>query len=52
VGFFVDGDEVTILSQIQAGWYRYTSEWRFKADGTILPRFGFAGVLWPNECVA
>jgi len=51
VGFFVDGDEVTILSQIQAGWYRYTSEWRFKADGTILPRFGFAGVLSPNECV-
>jgi len=51
VGFFVDGNEVTILSQLQAGWYRYTSEWRFKADGTILPRFGFAGVLTGGNCV-
>jgi len=28
-----------LVSEMSAGWYRYVSEWRFHADGTIQPRF-------------
>jgi Cu2+-containing amine oxidase len=34
---------------MEAGWYRYMSQWRFTPDGTIKPRFGFAAV--ENSCV-
>lgn len=52
VSFYVDSSEVVIRSQLRAGWYRYTSEWRLAADGTINPRFGFGGVLTRyNGCV-
>ncbi|KAK3684186.1 copper amine oxidase [Podospora appendiculata] len=55
VSFYVDaaaGGEVVIRSQLRAGWYRYTSEWRLAADGTMRPRFGFGGVLLQyNACV-
>ena len=34
---------------MEAGWYRYKSEWRFHVDGTIKPRFGFAAV--EDSCV-
>jgi hypothetical protein len=34
---------------MQAGWYRYVSEWRLHADGTIRPRFGFSAVT--SSCV-
>jgi hypothetical protein len=50
VVLWLDGDEVVIVSQLQAGWYRYVSEWRLHADGTIRPRFGFAGVRNPCTC--
>ncbi len=50
VAVWVDGDEVVIVSQIQAGWYRYVSEWRLAADGTIRPRFGFAATQNPCTC--
>ncbi|MGI9023098.1 MAG: hypothetical protein ACR2HV_07700 [Acidimicrobiales bacterium] len=50
VALWVDGDEVVIASQIQAGWYRYVSEWRLAADGTIRPRFGFAAARNPCTC--
>lgn len=43
------GQEVVLVSEMEAGWYRYVSEWRFDHDGTIWPRFGFAGV--GNSCV-
>jgi hypothetical protein len=33
-----------VLSEIEAGWYRYVTEWRFGLDGTIEPRFGFDAV--------
>ena len=29
--------EIVVISEIEAGWYRYMSEWRFGADGTIRP---------------
>ena len=44
VAIYVDGSEVVLVSEMQAGWYRYVSMWRLDADGTIRPRFGFAAV--------
>jgi hypothetical protein len=49
VGIYVAGDEVVLVSELEAGWYRYVSEWRLDADGTIRPRFGFAAVS--SSCV-
>lgn len=49
VGIFVQGQEVVLVSEMEAGWYRYVSEWRLHTDGTIRPRFGFAAVQ--NSCV-
>jgi hypothetical protein len=48
VAVYVDGAEVVLVSEMQAGWYRYISEWRLHANGTIRPRFGFAGT--ENRC--
>src|ERR1700730_13968748 len=41
VAIYVTGQEVVLVSEMQAGWYRYISEWRLHSDGTIRPRFGF-----------
>ncbi len=49
VGIYVKGQEVVLVSELEAGWYRYVSEWRLHADGTIRPRFGFTGI--ENSCV-
>jgi Cu2+-containing amine oxidase len=46
---YVQGLEVVLVSEMQAGWYRYISQWRLHADGTIRPRFGFSAVK--NSCV-
>ena len=49
VAIYVDaGTELVLVSEMEAGWYRYVSEWRFRLDGTILPQFGFDGVQ--NSC--
>lgn len=40
--------EWVLISELAAGWYRYTSEWRFALDGTITARFGFDAVR--NNC--
>ena len=45
---YVDGTDVVIVSELSAGWYRYISQWRLGADGTISPRFGFAATA--NTC--
>ncbi|WP_222268559.1 hypothetical protein [Modestobacter marinus] len=45
---YVEGTEVVIVSELAAGWYRYISQWRLAADGTIRPRFGFAAAA--NTC--
>ncbi|MCA1690924.1 MAG: hypothetical protein LC733_01525 [Actinobacteria bacterium] len=47
VALFVDGDELLIVSQLQAGWHRYVNEWRLASDGTIRPRLGFSAVTNP-----
>jgi hypothetical protein len=49
VGIYVQGQEVVLVSEMEAGWYRYVTEWRLHADGTIRPRFGFTAV--ENSCV-
>jgi hypothetical protein len=49
VAVYTNGDEVTLMSELEAGWYRYISEWHFFTDGSIQPIFGFGGVT--NSCV-
>src|SRR5215217_1738884 len=49
VGIYVQGQEVVLVSEMEAGWYRYVSEWRLSTNGTIRPRFGFAAV--ESSCV-
>ncbi|MDT7687411.1 MAG: hypothetical protein QOE46_170 [Acidobacteriota bacterium] len=44
VGIYVQGQEVVLVSEMEAGWYRYVSQWRLHTDGTIRPRFGFSAV--------
>lgn len=46
---YVDGTEVVLVCEMQAGWYRYVSEWRLGLDGTIRPRFGFDATA--SSCV-
>ena len=50
VALWLDGEELVIVSQLQAGWYRYVSEWRLGADGTIRPRLAFDAVSNPCTC--
>ena len=50
VAIYVLGTEVVLVSEMQAGWYRYISEWRFDIDGTIRPRFGFGAADNPCTC--
>jgi hypothetical protein len=50
VAVYVHGQEVVLVSEMNAGWYRYVSEWRLRSDGRIRPRFGFAGVANPCTC--
>lgn len=49
VAIYVQDQEVVLVSEMEAGWYRYISEWRFHTNGTILPRFGSAAVR--NGCI-
>lgn len=49
VALYTAGQEVVLVSELEAGWYRYISEWRLHEDGTIRPRFGFSAVK--NSCV-
>ncbi len=47
--WYADG-ELRIVSELQAAWYRYVSDWRLGDDGTIKPRFGMAGTRNPRTC--
>ena len=49
VAIYVHNEEVVIVSEMEAGWYRYVSEWRLHVNGTIRPRFGFDAV--EDSCV-
>lgn len=41
VAIYKQGTETVLVTELDADWYRYIMEWRFAADGTIYPRFGF-----------
>ncbi len=45
-----NGQEVVLVTELNASWYRYIMEWRFATDGTIRPRYGF-GSVGPNSCI-
>ncbi len=47
VALWLDGDDLVVLSQVEAGWHRYVSEWRLSADGRIRPRLRFGAVQNP-----
>ena len=49
LAYYIDGHSVTLVSEMQAGWYRYISYWTLDSDGSIHPRFGFGGVS--NSCI-
>jgi Copper amine oxidase, enzyme domain len=49
VAIYRQAQETVVVSELQAGWYRYVSRWRFHDDGTIRPRFGFSAV--EDSCV-
>lgn len=45
------GTEVVLVTEMNAGWYRYIMEWRFGTDGTIRPRYGFGSVTDSCVCI-
>jgi hypothetical protein len=47
-----NGQEIVLVTEMNAGWYRYIMEWRFAPDGTIRPRYGFASHVNTCVCVA
>ncbi len=49
VAVYTQNNETVLVTELEAGWYRYISEWRFANDGTIRPRFGFGAT--DNSCV-
>lgn len=50
VALWYNEGDLRIVSQLQAGWYRYISDWHLRDDGTIGPRFGFAATANPCTC--
>ncbi|HKP13127.1 MAG TPA: hypothetical protein VJZ91_13500, partial [Blastocatellia bacterium] len=44
-----DHESVTLVSELNAGWYRYISKWVFHDDGLIEPRFAFGATA--NSCI-
>jgi hypothetical protein len=48
VALYREGSEVVLVTELEAGWYRYIHEWRFDLNGTIHPRFGFGATA--NSC--
>jgi hypothetical protein len=50
VALWPDGGDLVIVSQLEAGPYRYVNEWRLCADGTIRPRLGFSAGINSSTC--
>ena len=49
VAIYREGQETVLVGELQAGWYRYVSQWRLHDNGIIRPRFGFSAV--EDSCV-
>lgn len=52
VALWLEGQELVVVSQVEAGWHRYVCEWRLRADGAIQPRIAFAAVRNPRTGAA
>ncbi len=50
VAFWLDEEDLLVVSQLDAGPYRYVNEWRLAGDGTIRPRLGFSATANPATC--
>lgn len=50
VAIYTQNNETVMVSEMNAGWYRYIMEWRFADDGTIRPRYGFGATNSPCVC--
>jgi len=48
IAMYDQGDALWLMSETNAGWYRYVMEWRMHLDGTIEPIFGFGATT--NSC--
>jgi len=49
VAVYSQNNETVMVTEMNAGWYRYIMEWRFANDGTIRPRYGYGATS--NSCV-
>jgi copper amine oxidase-like protein len=49
VAVYTQGTELVLVTELNAGWYRYIHEWRLDSDGTIRPRYGFGATN--SSCV-
>lgn len=49
LAFYQQDGEVVLVTEMNAGWYRYICEYRLAADGTIRPRYGYGATN--NSCV-
>lgn len=48
IAMYDQGDALWLMTETNAGWYRYVMEWRMHLDGTIEPIFGFGATT--NSC--
>ncbi len=49
VAIYDNREEVQLITEMDAGWYRYLMEWTFTDGGIIRPRYGFGSTT--NSCV-
>lgn len=49
VAYYTTADSLVLVTEMEAGWYRYINEWHFESNGTIRPRFRFGGTF--NSCI-
>lgn len=50
VAIYTEDSRTVLVTELNAGWYRYVSEFHLHTDGTIEPRFGFSAVQNPCTC--
>ena len=48
VAMYDQGNALWLMTETNAGWYRYVMEWKLYLDGTIEPIFGFGATT--NSC--
>ena len=49
IAFYRENNELVLVSEMNAGWYRYIVEYRLADDGAIRPRYGYGATA--NSCV-